>query len=167
MKKIILLLIVAATAQAQEATYHFFYGSTNSLGAEVLFKIAGTEHYFLGAGFGGATTEDKVLPGKVNEWDMKQTIKGHKNDRWCDIYLTGSLGYFKEILIKYRGGLGVYKKKVHFEAANNYQYTKVEKIVYQPIVGITATIPVYKDFAIEAGFDTFNKATIGFTVLFN
>jgi len=155
MKKLLLLLLITTFSYSQDTTIHF-YGSTKlTTGAEILFSNAGF-------GFSGAWDAKDCLPSHINEYDKKQTVTSEIREEWCSIYLVGTVGYFHDILIKARGGLAVYNDKVTF----NDNYTKIDKVTYRPLVGISAMYPITEDIGIEAGFDTFNYGTVGFTILF-
>lgn len=155
MKKLILLLLFTVIAQAQDTTIHFFYGTEQTTGAEILFTDAGF-------GFSGAWDVKDVLPSRINKYDKKQTITNETREQWCSLYLIGKVGEFHDIILKARGGLAVYNDKITF----NDKYTKIDKTVYRPLIGISALYPITSDIGIEAGFDTFNYGTIGFTILF-
>lgn len=155
MKKLILLLLFTVIAQAQEATIHFYCSSELTTGAEILIHKAGF-------GFSGAWDVKEVIPGHINEYDLKQTITSEIREQWCSLYLVGRVINFNDILLKARGGIAVYNDKVTF----NNSYTKIDKVTYLPLIGISAMYPITDDIGIEAGFDTFNKGTLGFTILF-
>ncbi len=138
MKKLILLLLFTVIAQAQETTLHFYYGTENTLGAEIITHIEGTESFYLGGGYGGVLTQDRT---------------SGKFEKWCNIYTSTSFGYIREVMVKYRAGLAVYNKGR-------------EEVSYKPLVGVSAMYSITKDVGIEAGFDTFNYGTVGFTILF-
>lgn len=170
MKKLILLLLLTTVSYAQEdATVHFYYGSAEMLGAEILYHPKSTESFFIGGGFSGALNQRKAEGeaeySRITEYDKEQTKLGHLNEQWCSLYVTSSFGFFKGILIKYKTGLAVYNKKITFES-DTHQYNKIEKVLYKPLIGIGAMYSINKDVGIELGIDSFNKATIGFTVLF-
>lgn len=116
----------------------FLYGTTHSATAEVLVHVNGTESFYLGGGFGGVLTQDRY---------------SGKYEKWCDIYASTSFGYIGDVMVKYKAGLSTYVKNG-------------KDVSYKPMAGISAMYGITKDFGIEAGFDTFNKATIGFVVLF-
>jgi hypothetical protein len=140
---VFMLLLVSAASQGQNATVHFFYGSPKILGSEIMFHLRGTESSYLGGGFSGALEQNRV----------ERPLS--KDEKWCSIYAVGSLGFFKSILVKGKGGLAVYTGK------NSYK-----EVLYKPLVGIGAMYGITKDVGIEIGYDTFNNGTIGFTVLF-
>lgn len=164
--KTLALLLLAFTGYSQNTTIHFYYGSDNNTGAEVMFAIRGTESSCIGGGFSGALKQKPVLPGHINEYDLRQKINKSFSEKWCSLYGVGSLGFLGPALIKYKGGLAVYNRKIDFESANGYEYTKIDRVEYKPLLGISAMCSITQDIGIEAGFDNFNKATIGFTILF-
>ena len=49
---------------------------------------------------------------------------------------------------------------------DGYLYNKIDKVVYKPLVGVSAMYALSNDYGVELGVDTFNKVTVGFTVLF-
>jgi len=166
MKKMVyLLVLLGSISYSQEATIHFYGSSKLLLGSEILVHVNDTDSFYLGGGFSGATNVKEVTKGHINEYDQKYTVNSF-NEEWCSIYGTTSFGFFKSVLIKFKGGLGVYNKKVDFKNSNGYEYTKIDKVVYQPLLGMSAMYSLTKDIGIEIGVDSFNKATIGFTVLF-
>jgi hypothetical protein len=155
MKKLLLLLLITTFSYAQDTTIHF-YGSTKlTTGAEILFS-----NY--GFGFSGAWNVKETLPSDINDYDKTQTVTSEIREEWCSLYLVASIGNFHDVLIKARGGLAVYNDKVTF----NDDYTKIDQVTYRPLIGISAMYPITEDIGIEAGFDTFNYGTVGFTILF-
>jgi hypothetical protein len=159
-KLIIILLIIGSTTQAQ--TTISFYGSTKlTTGAEILVPV-GEADFYLGGGFSGAWDVEETVPGHINNYDKNQTVTNKNRESWCSLYATTSFGYLGKFLIKYRGGLAVYNDKVTF----NSDYTKVDKVVYKPLLGVTAMYSITKDIGLEGSYDTFNKFAIGFTILF-
>jgi len=155
MKKLLLLLLITTFSYSQETTIHFYYGTKQTTGAEILFSNAGF-------GFSGAWNVKECLPSHINDYDKKQTITDEVRENWCSIYLIAPIGNFHDISIKFRGGLAVYNDKVTF----NDSYTKIDQVTYSPLIGISAMYPITEDIGIEAGFDTFNYGTVGFTILF-
>lgn len=154
MKKLILFLLFTVITQAQ-TSLHFYYGTKQTTGAEFLFENAGF-------GFSGAWNVKESLPSHINEYDKKQTITSEIREEWCSLYATGYIAETYNIVFKIRGGLAVYNDKVTF----NDSYTKIDKVVYRPMIGLSAMLPITKDIGIEAGYDTFNQGTIGFSILF-
>jgi len=155
MKKLLLLLLITTYSYSQDTTIHFYGSTKQTTGAEILFSNAGF-------GFSGAWKVQETLPSHINDYDRQQTITSEIREEWCSLYLIGSVGDFHNILIKARGGLAVYNDKITF----NNDYTKIDKITYRPLVGLSAMYAITEDIGIEAGFDTFNYGTIGFTILF-
>jgi len=142
MKKLLILILFTSITYAQNTTVHFYYGTEKMLGGELMFHIRGTESFHLGGGFSGTLESTRIRP-------LPNDIK------WCSIYATASLGYFKSILVKYKGGLAVYNSK-----------NTINEVNYKPLVGIGAMYSITKDIGIELGYDTFNQGTVGFTILF-
>jgi hypothetical protein len=167
--KTLILLLFLTIAQAQNTTIHFFYGGSENLGSEILFKIKGTENTYIGGGFSGALNQRKALGtflvGNISSYDLKQKSLGHLNEQWCSIYATSSFGFLNTVQVKYRLGLAVSNKKAIFESSNG-KYNKIDREIYEPLIGISFMKEITKDYAIEAGIDNFNKITVGFTVLF-
>ena len=162
MIKTITLLLISISCYSQNTTVHFYYGAKNIAGSEIMFHIKNTESTYLGAAFSGALKQQATMPGDINAYDLKQTVNKSFNEEWCSIYGVGSSGFIKSVLVKYKGGLSVYNKKVEF----NNEYYKIEKIVYKPLIGISAMYSVTNDFGLEVGIDTFNIGTIGLTANF-
>lgn len=69
----------------QNTTISFFYGTSHTLGGEVLTKV--NDGLSLGLGYGGTTV---------------------KQSKWCDIYAVSSFGYIGQVMIKEKAGLAVY-----------------------------------------------------------
>ncbi len=166
-KLILLLLLVSSIGYSQNTTMHFYTGSAKTLGGEILFHINNTESSYLGFGFGGAIKDKATgadLTGHINDYDTKYYVNSVK-EPWCSFYTTSSTGFLYMVMIKYKLGLGVYDKKDNFDA-NGYLYNKKEKLLYEPLIGLSAMYDITKDVGVEVGYDTFNKGTIGFTILF-
>ncbi|MDR6845053.1 hypothetical protein [Flavobacterium granuli] len=160
--KTLILLFISISCYSQNTTIHFYYGAKNIVGSEIMFHIKNTESTYFGGAFSGALKQEPTMPGKITAYFSDQTVTKSFNEEWCSIYGVGSSGLFKSILIKYKGGLSVYNRKVEF----NNEYYKIDKIVYKPLIGIGAMYAVTDDIGVEAGIDTFNKGTIGLTVNF-
>ena len=169
MKTLLLLLIPILSFSQEEATVHFYYGSAQMLGAEILYHPKNTESFFIGGGFSGALNQRKADGNaeysRITDYDRRQTKIGHLNEQWCSLYVTSSFGFLGSVLVKYKTGLAVYNKKVTFESGT-YQYNKIESVLYRPLIGIGAMYSISKDYGIEIGADTFNKITIGITANF-
>jgi hypothetical protein len=134
----------------------------------MMFNIRGTESFYLGGGFSGALNQKKsdgsVAYGNITASELQYATKS-LDEEWCSIYGVGSTGFIKNILIKYKGGLSVYNRKITFENGQSI-YNKIDKVLYKPLIGIGGMYSINDDFGIEVGFDTFNKFTGGFAVLF-
>lgn len=166
MKKLLLLLIITTVSYSQEATIHFYGSSTKTTGAEILVHLGNTESTYLGGGFSGAWNVKESVKTHINDYDLKQQITKSYNEQWCSLYAVGSAGYLGSTMIKYKAGLSVYNHKIDFKTLNGYEYTKIDKVKFDYLVGISAMHYILNDVAIEVGFDTFNKAILGFTILF-
>lgn len=164
--KTLALLLLAFTGFAQSASVHFYYSSANNAGAEIMFALRGTDSAYLGGGFSGALNQQSVTTGHINAYDLDQTVNRSFSEKWCSLYAVGSLGFLKSVLVKYRGGLAVYNRKVDFETVNGFKYSKIDKIEYKPLLGVSTMYALTQDVGLEAGFDTFNKVTLGVTILF-
>lgn len=162
MIKTLTLLLISISCFGQNTTVHFFYGTNNMAGSEIMFHLKNTASTYLGAAFSGALKQQPTMQGDINAYDLRQTVNQSFDEEWCSIYGVGSSGFIKSILVKYKGGLSVYNRKVEF----NNEYYKVEKIVYKPLIGISAMYAVTEDFGLELGIDTFNLGTIGLTANF-
>lgn len=160
--KTLALLLLAFTGYSQSTSVHFYYSTEQTTGAELLIAVRGTESAYLGGGFSGAWGVKTSLPTKINEYDKRQTVTDKDREEWCSLYATASFGYLGPVLVKYRAGLAVYNDKVTF----NDDYTKIEKVAFKPLIGVSAMYELTKDIGLEVGFDNFNKLTAGITVLF-
>ena len=177
MKKLslIILFLTGLNSYSQSATIHFYYGSNEMLGAEMLFKLRGTENTYLGGGFSGALNKRKAVgewqSGHITANDLKYK-SGYKSEQWTSIYAKASAGYLGKFLITFKGGLAVYDRKMEFTGENRttlepLYYNKNYEVNYRPMGGIGAMYQVFGDYGIEASYDTFNGATLGFTVVFD
>jgi len=168
MKKLIYLLLVSSMCHAQNTTVHFFYGTSQIAGGEMMFNIRGTENFYLGGGFSGALNQKKsdgtIAYGNITTSELQYAVKS-LDEEWCSIYGVGSSGFIRKVLIKYKGGLSVYNRKKTFDNGQ-LVYNKIDKVLYKPLIGIGAMYSINKDLGIEVGIDTFNKFTGGFAVLF-
>lgn len=179
MKKLFMLLVLlSASVYSQNATLHFFYGTNNTLGAETMFKLRGSESLWLGGGFSGTISElgqveGEFEHGSINDYDNKYKVDS-KDVVWASIYAVGSYDVVDYIIIKYKLGLGVYNTFGTFddrEATGMHHsydkvYSKFEGTAYKPMAGIGALYAITKDVGVEVGVDTFNYLTIGFTVTY-
>lgn len=135
MKTLLTLLLLSTIAQAQ-TVMSFNYGTSNTLGAEILTNV--TDNFSLGGGFGGVLTQDRY---------------SGRYERWCDLYAVSSFGYIGNVMIKEKAGLSVYCRDGR-------------EVSYKPLIGIGAMYAVSKDYGVEIGADSFNGVTIGFCVIF-
>lgn len=170
----ILLVFIAFSVHSQEAVQHYYYGSNEMLGADMYFKIRGTESTFLGGGFSGALNKNKAIgdwmPGKMQPYE-EQYKTGSTKEQWCSIYLIGSLGYINKFLISYNLGLAVYDLKTNFKGINpstleDYLYNKNEKVLYEPLYGVNAQYQITKDVGLMTGYDNFNGFKFGASIIF-
>lgn len=176
MKKIILYaLLYSGAIYSQDATVHFFYGSNELVGAEVMMEIKedGSQKY-LGFGFSGATNQHKakgkLLSGDATDWD-RQRFNNRVHEQWCSLYSVGSLGYFKSLLVKAKLGLGIYNQIDNFKGLNpsnlsTYDYHKKTGLSYLPVVGASVMYALTDNYGVEIGGDYFNGASVGFSVIF-
>jgi len=156
-----LILILLSIPCFSQTTIHFYYGTEQTTGAEVLFPVRNSNIY-LGGGFSGAWNVKESVPGHISEYDLQQEVTDTRHEAWCSLYVTSSFGYLGPFLIKYRTGLAVYNDKVTF----NNDYTKIEKVDYKPLFGVSAMYSLSDDWGVEIGADTFNEFTVGITVKF-
>lgn len=177
MKKLslIILFITGFNSYSQTATIHFYYGSNEMLGAEILTLLRGTDNTYLGGGFSGALNKRKAVgewkSGDITANDL-QYKTGYKSEQWCSIYAKSSFGYLGKFLITFKGGLAVYDRKMEFTGENRttlepYYYNKHYEVNFRPMGGIGAMYQVCKNYGIEASYDSFNGATIGFNAIFD
>ena len=140
MKKVLILtaLLLSGWAYSQNTTIHFYGASAKILGGEIMFNIRGTESLYLGGGFSGATSPDRTA----------------NHEKWCSLYAVGSTGYLGPVMVKYKAGLAAFTN------------ADIAKVDYRPLAGIGAMVALTKDFGLEIGYDTFNNASVGFTVFF-
>lgn len=137
MKKLILIaLLFTIGSHSQNTTIHFYYAPIEKTSGAEVLTPVGD--IWLGGGFSGA-------------WD----VQNNRKERWCSIYTTASFGYLNSVLVKYKAGLCTFT-----EGQNR------ETVTYQPMIGISGMYAVSKDYGIEVGYDTFNKVSLGFTVIF-
>lgn len=131
-----LLLIILSIPCFSQTTIHFYASSEKTTGAELLIPVRNTS-ISLGGGFSGA-------------WDVHKGSP--KREEWCSLYAIGSAGYLCDVMVKYRTGLST--------------YTQSNVVIYKPMIGISGMYSISKDVGLEVGFDTFNKLTLGLTVIF-
>lgn len=166
MKRLLLLVLFSGTMYSQsDATMHFYAGSARTLGSELLIHVNDTDSFYLGGGFGGTTNAVYVPRSPINDYD-KQYIVNSFDEEWCSLYGVTSFGFFKAVMIKFKGGLAVYNRKVNFENDNGFKYVKLDKALFRPLLGASAMYSITEDVGVEVGLDTFNHATLGFTILF-
>jgi len=141
--KTLALILLSSICYSQSTTLHFYYGSEETLGAEAMFHIKNTDSFYLGFGYAGALKQNRRERPIAND------------EKWCSLYAIGSYGYLGPLLVKYKAGLATYTGKNDFK-----------EVLYKPFIGGGFMYPINDDIGVELGGDTFNYATIGFTVQF-
>ena len=170
MKKIITILLVLCTliSYSQEALQHYYYGTNETLGAEMYFQVRNTESSFLGVGFSG-TLKNKNTQGQwagkyIQEYE-RQYSTGTSKEQWFSLYAIGSLGYVGDILITGNLGVGMYGQMMNFKDGDKV-YHKNDRLIFDPIIGVSGQYQITKDFGVIAGYDTFNGVKVGFSIIF-
>jgi hypothetical protein len=163
----ILFLLFPIMAFSQQVVEHFYVSSQNLAGAEVI--INNGRDTFIGGGFSG-TLKNQFTRGDwagkhITENEM-QFSTGIAKEEWCSIYGIVSFGYFKNILVSYSGGMGLYGQMRNFKRGD-YEYNKDDKLIFVPLVGISGQYAVTNDIGLMVGIDTFNGAKFGISVLLN
>lgn len=159
-----LLLMVAIGVNAQQTNFHFYYGSNQALGAELLINET------LGFGFSGTTEDSKALgefsPGKINDYDLKQKV-GTTTQKWFTLYSVFQICWIGEFQISGDAGMAMYGRHANFYDANREEYYhKKDKLLFKPMVGVNVTYAITKDIGWQFGYDTFSGANTGFVVYF-
>ena len=159
-----LLLIVTIVVNAQQTNFHFYYGSNQALGAELLINET------LGFGFSGTTEDSKALgvfsPGEINEYDLKQKV-GTTTQKWFTLYSVYQICWIKDFQISGDAGISMYGRNANFYDSNrNEYYHKKDKLLFKPMVGINITYTITKDIGWQVGVDTFSGVNTGFIVYF-
>jgi hypothetical protein len=174
MKKIIILLLFPILTYGQSAVLHFYYGSNEMMGGEMLLLIKSKESTYLGGGFSAALNKNKAAgawrSGTIKESELPIQTSTTK-EKWCSLYVTNSFGYLGKVLIVYQAGMAVYDEKANFKGQNPSTletefYNKNDKVLYQPMFGIGGMCQLTEDYGLQAGWGSFNGLTIGFNVLF-
>jgi hypothetical protein len=163
MKKLILLLLIFASAQGQ-TNFNFYYGSNESLGAEILINQS------FGFGFSGTTEKSKALgefsTGSINAYDLKNKVST-TTQKWFTLYGVGQIGYLGNIQFSYDAGVAMYGRHANFLDPNrNEYYHKKDKLLFKPMVGLNATYAFNDDLGMQIGLDTFSGVNLGFVVYF-
>jgi hypothetical protein len=167
MKKLILVLLFPIVGFSQQAVQHYYISSQNLAGGEILINN-GNDIYF-GGGFSG-TLKNEFTKGEwagkhISESELKYAT-GKAKEEWCSIYGIASFGYFKNIMVSYSAGMGLYGQMMNFER-NGVEYNKNDKLIFVPLVGIAGQYAVTNDVGLMVGIDTFNGAKLGISVIFN
>jgi len=137
MKKVITLAALLLSGWAySQQTTIHFYGASANMLGGEVLFKSGS--VWIGGGFSGATSPERSA----------------NHEKWCSLYAVGSFGYLGPVMVKYKAGLATFTN------------TKIVDVDYKPLVGIGAMLPITKDVGLEIGYDTFNNAAVGFTVLF-
>jgi hypothetical protein len=145
---------------------HFYYGTAQTTGAELLVHVKNTESFYLGGGFSGTWNKNNANGEykleRISSYDMRNSNPTTTaSDQWCSIYGVASFGCIGSVMVKYKAGLGVWDKRLNFDTFN-----KSQRIVYSTLIGIGAEYSFCDDYGIEIGIDNFNKVTIGITANF-
>ena len=153
MKTIITFLLFTTIVMAQDTNFNFYWGSNESLGAEILINES------LGFGFSGTTEKDKALgvfsTGKINDYDKKNFVS------------TTTQKWIKDFQFSADLGASMYGRHANFLDPNrNQYYHKKDKVLFKPMVGINATYSITKDVGWQIGLDTFSHFNTGFVVKF-
>ncbi len=170
MKKIITILLLSSTltSYGQEALQHYYYGTNETLGAEMYFQVRNTESSFLGVGFSG-TLKNKNTQGRwagkhIAEYE-KQYKTSVSKEQWFCLYAIGSLGYVRKVLVTGNIGFGMYGQMMNFIKDDDV-YHKNDKLIFDPIIGASGQYQITNDFGVIAGYDTFNGVKAGFSIIF-
>ena len=163
MRKLITLLLFTTIATAQ-TNFNFYYGSNESLGAEILINES------FGFGFSGTLEETKALgnfsTGKINEYDKKNFVSNTKQ-KWFALYTVTQIGWLGNVQFSADAGIAMYGTHSNFLDPNRKEYYhKKKEITFAPMVGINANYSFTDDVGLQVGFDTFSHFTLGFTVYF-
>jgi len=164
MKTLITFLLFTTIVNAQDTNFNFYWGSNESLGAEILIDES------FGFGFSGTTEKDKALgkfsTGSINEYDRKNFVST-TTQKWFCAYGVIQIGWIKDIQFSADLGAAMYGRHANFLDPNRQQYYhKKDKVIFKPMVGINATYAITKDIGWQAGYDTFSGFNTGFVVYF-
>ena len=165
---IAILLLFTSIIYGQEAVQHYFYGSNETLGAEMYFKLRNSDSSFLGVGFSGTLKNSKTkgeFAGKHIQEYERVLATGIAKEQWFSLYAIGSLGYVGKVLLSGSLGVGMYGQMMNFTDGQKV-YNKNDKLIFDPIIGLNAQYQITKDIGVMTGFDTFNGAKIGFSIIF-
>ena len=170
MKKIITTLLLSSTliGYSQEAVQHYYYGTNETLGAEMYFQVRNTESSFLGGGFSG-TLKNKNTQGRWAGKDItdneRQYSTGTSKEQWFSLYVIGSLGYVGKVLITGNLGVGMYGQMMNFKKENDI-YHKNDILIFDPIIGANGQYQITRDLGVIIGYDTFNGVKVGISIIF-
>lgn len=164
MKTLITFLLFTTIVNAQDTNFNFYWGSNESLGAEILIDES------FGFGFSGTTEKDKALgvfsTGTINEYDKKNFVSDTRQ-KWFHLYAMKHIGYIGKIQISVEAGVAMDGTHSNFFDKNREQYYhKKKELKFRPTLGVNATYAFTNDIGIQAGFDTFSSFNIGFVVFF-
>ena len=164
MKTIITFLLFTTIVIAQDTNFNFYWGSNESLGAEILIDES------FGFGFSGTTEKNKALgvfsTGKINEYDKKNFVST-TTQKWFCAYGVIQIGWIKNFQFSADLGASMYGRHANFLDSNrNEYYHKKDKVLFKPMVGINATYSITKDVGWQIGLDTFSHFNTGFVVKF-
>lgn len=167
MKKIALVLLFPIMGFSQQAVQHYYVSSQNLAGGEIIINRG--DDTYIGGGFSG-TLKNEFTKGDwagkhISDSEMKYST-GIAKEEWCSLYGIASFGYFKNILVSYSAGMGLYGQMRNFER-NGVEYNKNDKLIFVPLAGIAGQYAVTDHVGIMVGVDTFNGAKLGVSILFN
>ena len=171
MKKIITTLLMSSTLinYSQEAVQHYYYGTNETLGAEMYFQVRNTESSFLGGGFSGTlknkNTQGRWDGGDITEEEIIEFSTGTSKEQWFSLYVIGSLGYVGKVLITGNLGVGMYGQMMNFKKENDI-YHKNDILIFDPIIGANGQYQITRDLGVIIGYDTFNGVKVGISIIF-
>jgi hypothetical protein len=168
MKKIYLYVIclMSAITYAQPRV-HFYWGSSKSYGAEVMFND------FSGIGFSGTADSYTGLgtyyPGPIESmFDTNEVSTTTR--KWFTLYAISpiyKIEGLESIDFSWDVGLAMYGRHINFYDENNdIFYHKKTNSVYRPMIGLNISLPITKDIGWQIGVDSFSYFTTGFLVYF-
>lgn len=164
MKSLIITLLITTIAAAQKTNFNFYWGSNESLGAEILLYES------FGFGFSGTTEKDKALgdfsTGSINEYDKKNFVSD-KRQKWFHLYAVKHIGYIRKVQFSLDGGIAMYGTHSNFLDPNREEYYhKKKEITFGPSIGLNVTYAFTKDIGWQISLDTFSYFNTGFVVFF-
>lgn len=161
---LLVTLPVFAQTSTQNTNFHFYYGSSEALGAEILIDE------LLGFGFSGTAEESKALgefsPGKITQYDLNQKVST-TTQKWFTLYGVVQICWIGDFQISADVGMAMYGRHANFYDANREEYYhKKDKLLFKPMLGVNLTYAITKDIGWQVGFDSFSGANTGFVIYF-